>query len=95
MERVYAFIDESGAFGGDTRNPSVNKYFIITSIIFEQKDLVTARNIVEEICKKEFSGSEMKSSGIGSNSKRRLKVLNYNKPKIWTKNSKNSEFAVL
>lgn len=75
MERVYAFIDESGAFGGDTSNPSVSKYFIITSIIIEKKNLDFARKVVTDICKNDFSGAEMKSSGIGSNSKRRLKIL--------------------
>ena len=33
MDRLYAFIDESGAFGGDTRNPSVSKYFIVSECV--------------------------------------------------------------
>ncbi len=76
MDRLYAFIDESGAFGGDTRNPSVSKYFIVTAIILKKEDLKNAKLCTEQICKQNFGTSEMKSSGIGSNSKRRLKILN-------------------
>lgn len=39
MERVYAFTDESGAFGWDIENPNVSTHFIITAIIVKEPDL--------------------------------------------------------
>ena len=54
MERVYAFIDESGAFGGDTTNPTVSKYFIVTAILFKQSDLEEARIKTEKIPNEQY-----------------------------------------
>ena len=39
VERVYAFTDESGAFGWDIENPNVSTHFIITAIIVKEPDL--------------------------------------------------------
>lgn len=39
MEKVYAFTDESGAFGWEIENPSVSTHFIITAIIVKESDL--------------------------------------------------------
>lgn len=39
VERVYAFTDESGAFGWDLDNPSVSSHFIIAAIIVKESDL--------------------------------------------------------
>lgn len=75
MERIYAFTDESGAFGWDLDNPSVSKYFIISSIIVRESNLEQMRASVEAIRKRFFQTGEMKSSHIGKNYDRRKRIL--------------------
>lgn len=75
MDRVYAFIDESGAFGWDLANPTVSSFFILTAVIVEESKLNDVLKDADEIRKKFFQTGEMKSSKIGSNHKRRQKIL--------------------
>lgn len=75
MERVYAFTDESGAFGWDLSNPNVSTYFVISAIIVSENNLPQLREAVECIRKKRFQTGEMKSSNIGNNDERRKRVL--------------------
>lgn len=65
MEIVYAFTDESGAFGWDLENDHVSKYFVVASIIVKEQDLDDLRVAVETVRKKYFQTGEMKSSKIG------------------------------
>lgn len=75
MNRVYAFTDESGAFGWDLDNKNVSKYFVVTSIIVEEQDLENLRIEVEKIRRKNFQTGEIKSSKIGKNTERRKRIL--------------------
>lgn len=75
MERVYAFTDEYGAFGWDIDNPSVSTHFIITAIIVKESELETYVQKAEAFRKKHFQTGEIKSSKIGKDHHRRLKVL--------------------
>ncbi len=75
MDRIYAFTDESGAFGWDLKNPNVSNYFVITSIIVKEQDLDILRTGVEKIRKDNFQTGEMKSSKIGKNTERRKRIL--------------------
>lgn len=75
MERVYAFTDESGAFGWDLNNPNVSTYFVISAIIVNENNLSSLRASVEHIRKKHFQTGEMKSSHIGNKDKRRKRIL--------------------
>lgn len=76
MEKVYAFTDEYGAFGWDLDKPNVSTHFIITAIIVEESKLESVRSQAEIIRKKNFQTSEIKSSKVGSNHKRRARILN-------------------
>ena len=76
MERVYAFTDEYGAFGWDLNNPTVSTHFIITAIIVKESDLASFTEKAEALRKKHFQTGEIKSSKIGKDHKRRLRVLN-------------------
>ena len=61
MERIYAFTDESGAFGWDLENENVSTHFLITAILVEESDLYSLKTSVEAIRKKYFhalQGSE-------------------------------------
>ena len=75
MERVYAFTDEYGAFGWDLNNPTVSTHFIITAIIVKESDLASFTEKAEALRKKHFQTGEIKSSKIGKDHKRRLRVL--------------------
>lgn len=75
MERVYAFTDEYGAFGWELNNPSVSTHFIITAIIVKESDLASFTEKAEALRKKHFQTGEIKSSKIGKDHKRRLRVL--------------------
>ena len=75
VERVYAFTDESGAFGWDIENPNVSTHFIITAIIVKESELESFTQQAEALRKKHFQTGEIKSNNIGSNHARRLRVL--------------------
>ena len=75
MERIYAFTDESGAFGWDLDNTDVSTHFVITAIIVKESDLDSLRTSVEIIRKKHFQTGEMKSASIGRNHERRKRIL--------------------
>lgn len=76
MQKIYAFTDESGAFGWDLENPSVSTHFIISAIIVYESDLDDLRSQVENVRKKHFQTGEMKSAHIGvRNVNRRKKIL--------------------
>ncbi len=75
MERVYAFTDESGAFGWDLDNSNVSTHFIISAIIVKESDVGDLRTEVEKIRKKHFQKGEMKSSKISKNHNRRKRIL--------------------
>lgn len=76
MELVYAFTDEYGAFGWDIQNPSVSTHFIITAIIVKESDLDVFEQKAEALRKRHFQTGEIKSSKIGKDHKRRLRILN-------------------
>jgi tRNA isopentenyl-2-thiomethyl-A-37 hydroxylase MiaE len=75
LELVYAFTDEYGAFGWDIENPTVSTHFIITAIIVKESNLEFFTQKAEIIRKKHFQTGEIKSSKIGKDHKRRLRVL--------------------
>lgn len=74
-ERIYAFSDESGAFGYSFGKPGVTSHFIITSIIVKEHDLDQVRRQVEQVRKNHFGTSEIKSSRVGSKHERRKRIL--------------------
>ena len=65
MKRVYAFIDESGAFGWNLENPSVSRFFILTAVIVEETELEVLTNEAKKIKEKFFQTGEMKSLDHG------------------------------
>lgn len=71
----YAFIDEFGGFGFDFSKPSTSKLFILCATIVKSEDLEELSQKVTAIRNKFFSKSEMKSSNIGSDDRRRGVIL--------------------
>ena len=72
---MYAFTDESGAFGWDLTNKNVSTHFVISAILVSEDDLDSLRSAVEEVKLKHFQTGEMKSSGVGKNHERRKRIL--------------------
>lgn len=75
MERIYAFTDESGAFGWDLDNLNVSTHFVISAIIVRESNLSSLRLSVEAVRRKHFQTGEMKSSHVGKNHKRRKRII--------------------
>lgn len=76
MEKMYAFTDESGSFGWKLDNETVSTHFIIAAIIVRESQLDALRAGLEPIRKFYFQSGEMKSSKIGKDHRRRLRILN-------------------
>lgn len=74
-EKLYAFIDEFGAYGFDFEKENVSTHFIVTAAIVNESEKQSVVSNVEAIRKKYFQGSEIKSSKVGNNHKRRKIVL--------------------
>lgn len=75
MKKI-AYIDESGNSSLHTDNASVGKYFIVCATFIEENSEVEFNQKIDQIRKDEFSKSELKSSGIGKDLNRRIRVLN-------------------
>lgn len=75
MNRQIAFIDEFGNNGLDFSKQEVSTHFIVTAILFDEERLTNEEAKLEAIRKTFFQTGEMKSSKIGSDDGRRLKVI--------------------
>ena len=73
--KIYAFIDESGAFGWDLENPDCGSHFVVSAIIVEEENLAELRAGLKTIKQEFFPSSEMKSSSLGNNLDRRRRLL--------------------
>jgi hypothetical protein len=75
MRRQLAFIDEFGNSGLDFQKSGVSTHFVITAILLKNHNLDEVENALEGIRKKHFQTGEMKSSKVGKNDSRRIKIL--------------------
>ncbi|WP_437981584.1 DUF3800 domain-containing protein [Sorangium sp. So ce117] len=72
---IHAFADEYGDTNLATEKSGVTDFFIVTAILIEDHSVETLRTAVNEIRRSKFGNGEMKSSSIGSDDVRRIKVL--------------------
>ena len=71
-----AFIDECGNFGFDFSNDGTSKYYTLCAVVVEDSELSSLHDAVNEVKKNNgFSGTEIKSSNIGSDNKRRSRII--------------------
>ena len=71
-----AYIDEYGSFGFDFSSTGASKYYILCAVIVENKDIDKLHSAVAEVKKSNgFERAELKSSKIGSDYKRRSRIL--------------------
>ena len=71
-----AFIDECGNFGFDFSNDGTSKYYTLCAVVVEDSKLSSLHNAVNDVKKNNgFAGAEIKSSSIGSDNKRRSRII--------------------
>ncbi|KQW33802.1 MULTISPECIES: DUF3800 domain-containing protein [Pseudomonas] len=76
MERIFAFVDESGNHDLDTSKSGSSKYFVVCSVIVAEKDLPQAYEQAETVRKQNFQVGEIKSSNLrAKDSERRKRIL--------------------
>ena len=74
-KRIYAFTDEAGNQGFDFSKNDISTHFIVTAIMVEEDKVKEVEKEVEEVRKRYFQTGEMKSSLVGRNHNRRIKIL--------------------
>lgn len=73
-----AFIDECGNFGFDFDSEGVSKYYILCAVIVKNSELSQLHNAVLKVKENNgFKDTEIKSSAIGNNYKRRSKIFHH------------------
>lgn len=75
MDKIYAYVDEYGAYGFDYDKDNVSTHFIITAAIVNEREKEDVIASINEIRKKYFQKGEIKSSNIGKNHSRRKIIL--------------------
>lgn len=70
-----AYIDEYGAFGFQFDKPNCSSHYIIGAIILDDNEKGIVEQELEKIRVKHFQSGEIKSSKVGGNHSRRMKIL--------------------
>ncbi len=75
LRNRHAFIDEFGNSDLDTRKSGVSSHFILVAVLFERDSLDTECDKLERIRRTHFQSGEIKSSKVGANHDRRIRIL--------------------
>lgn len=76
MDKIHAFLDESGAFGFNFNTKNCSTHLIIACVLIKEDDLNTVSEKVENIRKLYFQSGEIKSSHIKNKLyKKRIEIL--------------------
>lgn len=76
MERIHAYIDESGAYGFDFSKEANSTHFIITAVTVKESDIPQVEEAVKKlIAVFGFKNGEIKSSKIKANNRRRTNLI--------------------
>lgn len=71
-----AYIDECGSFGFDFTTEGASKYYILCAVVVEESNIQKLHDSIDEIKKSNgFATTELKSSKIGSDNKRRTRII--------------------
>jgi len=73
--KLKCYFDESGNSGLDFTKQGVSSHFILAGILVNEMNLEKLKALSRQISIKHFQGSEIKSSKVGDNDNRRLKIL--------------------
>jgi biotin operon repressor len=75
VQRQLVFVDAFGDTSLDTEKAGVTSQFIISGVIVDQASVETVRARFEALRQRHFQSGEMRSSKIGPNDERRIKLL--------------------
>lgn len=75
MHALFAFVDAYGDPSLGTEKEGVTDHFVVVAVMVETGQLSALQQGIEVVRSKHFNSAEMKSSGIGSNWKRRNSVI--------------------
>jgi hypothetical protein len=76
MERIHAYIDESGAYGFDFSKEANSTHFIVTAVTVKESDIPKVEEAVKKlIVDFGFKNGEIKSSKIKANNTRRTNLI--------------------
>jgi len=75
LNRQYAFVDEAGDTGLDLDKSGTSSHFVLTAVVVDEPRLTDVMSDVEAVSKKHFQAGEMKSSGVGGQDHRRIRIL--------------------
>ena len=75
MKNQIAYIDEFGNNGLNFENEGVSNSFIVTAILVSESNLKKLESELEIIRKTNFQTGEIKSSKVGSDDTRRLRII--------------------
>lgn len=71
-----AYIDECGSYGFDFTTKGSSKYYILCAVVVEDTKITELHHAINEIKKNNgFANTELKSSKIGSDNKRRTRII--------------------
>ena len=73
--KLKCYFDESGNSGLDFTKKEVSSHFILAGILVNEMNLEKLEALSRQISITHFQGSEIKSSKVGDNDNRRLKIL--------------------
>ena len=76
MKSVHIFIDEFGTPALNVNKEGVVPYFAYAAIVIEESELENARAVHQQVVKKYFNGTHIKSSNIHNDEKGHIKRLN-------------------
>ena len=76
MKSVHIFIDEFGTPALNVGKEGVIPYFAYAAIVIEESELENARAVHQQVVKKYFNGTHIKSSNIHNDEKGHIKRLN-------------------
>lgn len=76
MDRMFAYLDECGAYGFNFSTKSNSTLFIVTAVMVKESDVTAVKSALSDIRKVEFGGHEIKSSHIKGKHSRRVRILN-------------------
>lgn len=76
MDKMFAYLDECGAYGFNFSTNSNSTKFIVVAVLVKETNVETIKVALSKIREEEFSGKEIKSNGIKGKHERRTKILN-------------------
>jgi len=76
MDKMFAYLDECGAYGFNFSTNSNSTKYIVVAILVKETDVTIVNVAMSKIREEEFGGNEIKSNRIKGKHERRVRILN-------------------